>query len=61
MPKQTSYTVDSVVATVKLVEDSTQQSIIEKRRKQREQVLKQIGQWTSVTEQNIERLVQLTK
>ncbi|CCC86402.1 hypothetical protein [Paenibacillus polymyxa] len=61
MSKQISYTMDSGVVTVKLVEDLTQQNIIAKRRKQREQVLKQIGQRTSVTEQDIEQLVKLTK
>ncbi|KJD42355.1 MULTISPECIES: hypothetical protein [Paenibacillus] len=61
MSKQISYTMGPGVVTVKLVEDLTQQSIIAKRRKQREQMLKQIGQRTSVTEQDIERLVKLTK
>jgi hypothetical protein len=56
MPKPTNH-----AATVRVIEDVSQQSIIQNRRKLREQMLKQIGQRTSVTEQNIERLAQMTR
>lgn len=55
MPKQTSS------ATVTVIEDVTQQNIIQQRRKLREQSLKQIGRRTSAAEQNIKELVRLTK
>lgn len=56
MPKQNNN-----AAAVRVIEDVPQQSIIQKRRKLREQMLKQIGQRTSITEHNIERLAQLTR
>jgi hypothetical protein len=46
---------------VKVLEDVSQQSIIERRRKLREQKLKQIGQRTSMIERDIERLAQFTR
>ncbi|MBP3962516.1 hypothetical protein [Paenibacillus lignilyticus] len=48
-------------STIRVVKDVSQQSIIQKRREQREQLLKRIGQLTSTTEQTIERLYQLTR
>jgi hypothetical protein len=46
---------------VKVLEDVTQQSIIEKRRKLREEKLTQIGQRASMIERDIERIKQLTR
>jgi hypothetical protein len=60
MPKPTDIDMTASV-TVRVIEDVSQQNIIQKRRKSREQLLKQIGQRTSVTKQNIERLAQLTR
>lgn len=56
MPKQ-----NSLAAVVRVIEDVPQQSIIQKRRKLRKQTLKHIGQRTSVTEHQIERLAQMTQ
>lgn len=53
MPKQPD-------ATVTVVVDVSQKHIIENRRKMREQLLKQIGQQTVITEQNIEKLTKMT-
>ncbi|WP_176444915.1 hypothetical protein [Paenibacillus herberti] len=55
MPKQ-----NNAPAVVRVIEDVPQQSIIQNRRRLREQLLKQIGQRTSVTEHKIEQLAQLT-
>ncbi|TYP78252.1 hypothetical protein [Paenibacillus methanolicus] len=52
---------DELPSAVKVLEDVSQQSIIEKRRKLRELKLKQIGQRTSLIERDIERLAQLTR
>lgn len=51
----------NTAATVRVVVDVSQQNIIQNRRKLREQMLKQLGQRTSIAERNIERLVQLTQ
>ncbi|SDX70859.1 hypothetical protein [Paenibacillus sp. CF384] len=51
----------NLAGTIRVVKDVSQQSIIQKRREQREQLLKRIGQLTSTTEQTIERLYQLTR
>lgn len=56
MPKQ-----NNSAAVVQVIEDVPQQSIIQKRRKLREERLKQIGQRASVTKHQIERLAQLTR
>ncbi|WP_169089233.1 hypothetical protein [Paenibacillus sp. PL91] len=56
MPKQTSKS-DNVL----VIKDISQQNIIQNRRKLREQMLKQIGQRTSITEHNIEQLAKLTR
>lgn len=56
MPKPSN-----IAAAVRVIEDVSQNSIIQKRRKLREQKLKQIGQRTSITEHQIERLARLTQ
>lgn len=58
MPKRNNTT---AAVPVRVIEDVSQQNIIQNRRKSREQMLKQIGQRTSITEQNIERLAELTR
>ncbi|MFD2614679.1 hypothetical protein [Paenibacillus gansuensis] len=57
MPKQNN----TAAVIVQVIMDVPQQSIIQKRRRLREEMLKRIGQRTSVTEHNIERLAQLTR
>jgi hypothetical protein len=44
-----------------VVVDVSQKSIIENRRKQREQLLKQIGQLTAMAENNLEKLAYFAK
>ena len=61
MPKQTNAAAATVADTVRVVVDVSQQNIIQNRRKLREQMLKQLGQRTSIAERNIERLVHLTQ
>lgn len=58
MSKQTN---NNVGATVTIVEELTQEVIIKNRRERREKRLRQIDRQTARTEQNIERLVELTK
>lgn len=53
--------VAELAGSIRVVKDVPQQTIIQKRREQREQLLKRIGQLTSTTEQTIERLAQLTR
>jgi hypothetical protein len=48
-------------AIITVIEDTTQQNIIQNRRKLREQSLRHIGQQTSLAEQNIKELAKLTK
>ncbi len=43
-----------------VVEDVSQRSILEKRRKQREQLLKQISQRMAMAEKNLDKLAYLT-
>lgn len=49
-----------VTNRTKVVVDVSQKSIMKKRRKQREQLLKQISQRTAMAEKNIEKLAHLT-
>ncbi|MBO7745783.1 hypothetical protein I8J29_16365 [Paenibacillus sp. MWE-103] len=56
MPEQ-----NNLVSSIQVIKDVPQQTIIQKRREQREQLLKRIGQLTSTSEQSIERLYELTR
>lgn len=58
MSKRTNINVGS---TVTIVKELTQDAIIKIRRERREKKLKLIDRRTAKTEQNIERLVELTK